>query len=79
MSREYIAQRIKWIISSYTGVEPEDVEEEMYLSDFHLDKTDVILLFEKIADEFEEEPSSLGNDPENIPVKDIIDTMFDME
>ncbi len=53
MNRDYIVQRVKWIVASYTGVEPEDVEEDMLLSEFNLNEMDVILLLDKIEEEFE--------------------------
>ncbi len=58
MDRSYAISRIKAIVASFVGVEDDDVEEGMCLSEFHLNDMDVIFLLEKIEEEFETEMDS---------------------
>lgn len=71
MKDDYVVSRIKSIIASFVGIDAEDVEEEMYLSEFHIDSFDVIFLYDRIADEFDGDFQSLGTNPEAVNVKSI--------
>ena len=53
MDSKYITDRVKWIIASFVGVDAEDVDENMQLSEFNLGEMDVMFLLEKIEEEFE--------------------------
>lgn len=53
MNRDYVLNRIKTIVSSYVGIDPDDIDESDALNEFHLDDMAIYFLLEKIEEEFE--------------------------
>ncbi len=77
MNRDYVVSRIKSIVSSYVGIEPEDIDENDALKEFHLDDMAIYFLLEKVEEEFECEFSA-GDIGQDSFIGDIVMKLMDM-